>query len=355
MDPHDVLGVDEDAGVDEIRDAYAEAAERLNPDAPDGDPEEFGRVKEAYERLMEAREAPEPSERRKEADTGREDDVLVQELRMGWNMYRTPEWEFYVARPEDFDETTPEGGTDPRGEKPEVAPEHQIEGERRGMEYVGPEGSATDEPSYFEDDDDARKAFARHLKHRKIERETPEEDVEAEDEGWGESIPGRRLDGDWSITHQERQPLGERRRWAVYSEGDEEYLDVEGRAVEDETWFDTETEAVEAHETHRENQRTPSGPLAAAVIGAFYVAFVLPVDAVVFGFRPLLRLLDIDVRPGVPAELCVVAAALGLGYLAAPWFYVYAALQVASYVVYWLSPYDFGGVPGFLGWLGRRK
>lgn len=49
---HEVLGVSPDASDDEIKAAYREKIKELDPDKPEGDEDEFVRVRDAKERLI---------------------------------------------------------------------------------------------------------------------------------------------------------------------------------------------------------------------------------------------------------------------------------------------------------------
>ncbi len=373
-DPYDVLKVDEDADVEEIKEAYRRRAEETHPDAEGGSEEEYSRVREAYERLMEMRTPTADAERRHEPGMQQEKHTLVDELRLGWEMYRTPDWEFYIVRearePEDAadDET---GSTDPRmkeavGEVEEAPaeppePEEGVEDGGDGetnVEYVDGQGSAVPEPYYFENSDEARKAFARHLKHRKIERESEDEEaIEAEDRGWGSSILGRKLGRRWTLTHQEREPLGERTRWAVYSEDDDSYIDEEGAEVEEAEWFSTEKEAVDAHERYVGERSTPASALGSAAFTLAYLVFLLPFHLVLGVVSVVERLTGRGqgAEDRYVSEASVVLLLAALSYLVSPWIALYLVLQLAAVAVYWASPYDAEGLGLVPRWRRRNR
>lgn len=372
-DPYDILDVEEDADVDEIKEAYRRRAEETHPEAEGGDEEEYSRVQEAYERLMEMETPTEDAERRHEPGMQQEKHTLVDELRLDWEMYRTPDWEFYIVRearePEDVaDEET--GSADPRmkeevGELEEAPaeppePEEDVEGgeEDVDVEYVDGQGSAVEDPYYFEDSDEARKAFARHLKHRKIERESEdEEEIEAEDRGWGSSILGRKLGRNWTLTHQEREPLGERTRWAVYSEGDDSYIDEAGATSEEAEWFESEKEAVDAHERYVGERATPAGPLGSAAFTLAYVVFLLPFHLVL----GVVSVVESSTGRGQGAEDryvsegVVVLVLAAVTYLVSPWIALYLLVQLAAVAVYWASPYDVEGLGFVPRWRHRNR
>ncbi len=358
-DPYEILEVDDDADVDEIKEAYRRRAEETNPDAQGGDEEAFSRVQEAYERLMEMSTPVEDAERRHEPGMQQEKHTIVDELRLGWEMYRTPDWEFYIVRyarePEDAAEEET-GSTDPRmkdeiGEMEEKPAEPPTPDEDPGddgeeeddveVEYVDGQGSAVPEPYYFDDSDEARKAFARHLKHRKIERESEDdEEIEAEDRGWGSSILGRKLGRRWTLTHQEREPLGERTRWAVYSEGSDSYIDEEGLESESEQWFETESKAVDAHERYVGEREVPDTLPAYLVFLLVYFVFLLPYHLVLGGVGAVYRVNGGGRDDRYVAEAVVVVALALLSFLVSPWIAGYLLVQVAVVAVYWASPYD---------------
>lgn len=55
--PYDVLGVSRDASPDEIQAAFRERVSEVHPDTPGGDEQEFKRVKQAKEALLDGDEA----------------------------------------------------------------------------------------------------------------------------------------------------------------------------------------------------------------------------------------------------------------------------------------------------------
>lgn len=75
QDPHEVLGLEKTAGVEEIRTAWREAARRHHPDAG-GDAEQFKLAQWAFETLLSGGDTK-GSTRRRQPDEARERDVNV--------------------------------------------------------------------------------------------------------------------------------------------------------------------------------------------------------------------------------------------------------------------------------------
>jgi curved DNA-binding protein CbpA len=151
MDEYEVLGVEEGADIDEIRRAYARAVAETHPDSggAGGSKEEFERVQEAYEILMERY-----SLSSEEGETGSRketDDEVEKDLKFGWKMYKTSDMEFYVRHDEE-------------------------------EAYIDAEGKLRKETFYFNRSIEASTGFSRFLKHRK---ERLKNERESDEKGGG--------------------------------------------------------------------------------------------------------------------------------------------------------------------------
>lgn len=347
MDEYEVLGVEEGADVDEIRQAYARAVTETHPNSGEagGSKEEFERVQEAYEILME-RYSLSSEEGRTGTRRGTEDEI-EKDLKFGWKMYRTSDMEFYIRH--DDEEA-----------------------------YIDTEGRLRKEPFYFNRSMEASTGFSRFLKHRKerlkekrqkrdgegagdgAEGDDEEDDTEDADvdrgssKAWSSSQVKRRIDGFWHLTYQESEPLGEKRRWAVYCRDKHVYVTPDGGVSENERWFDTETDALEAFEKHLE-QADNVGSIQLPLTLLYFV-FVLPVKFVEFVLTLPLRLLGKRDRQ-VPyvAEGVFLLILIGVGFLVNWRLGVIALAQLGTALVYWWSPYEAHGPVVRPRWMRRNR
>lgn len=347
MDEYEVLGVEEGASVEEIKRAYARAVEETHPDS-DGSgvsTEEFERVREAYEILMERYSLS--SEEGRTGSRRETEDEVEKNLKLGWKMYRTSDMEFYV-RHEDEDA------------------------------YIDAEGRLRKEGFYFNRSIEASTGFSRFLKHRKERLKEKRQDVEkesatdgtedneetgsTEDTGggggssraWSSSQVERRIDGFWHLTYQESEPLGEKRRWAVYCRDKHVYVTPDGGVSENEWWFETEKGALEAFERHLE-QADDVGSIHLPLTLLYFV-FVLPVKFVEFVLTLPLRLLGRRDRQ-VPyvAEGIFLLILIGVGFLVNWRLGVIAVAQLGTALVYWWSPYEAHGPVVRPRWMRRNR
>ncbi len=349
MDEYEVLGVDEGAEVDEIRKAYARAVDEVHPDggAAGGSKEEFERVQEAYEMLMERYAYP-SEEGRKGSRTEVEEQEYETEksFKFGWEMRRTPDRDFYVTH-DDEDA------------------------------YIDPEGRITREPTYFNTSMEANIGFSRFLKHRKErlkEKKEKEESRSADDDdtetaddtatagktkssnaGWSSSQVERRIDGFWHLTYQESEPMGEERRWAVYCRDKHVYVAPDGAASKEACWFETKDEALSAFEKHLEQAdevETIHLPLT-----LLYAVFVLPVKFVEMVLRTPFRLLGSGTGRQVPyvAEGIFLFILVGVAFWINWWLGVVAIAQLGTVFVYWSSPYEAHGPAVRPRWMRRNR
>lgn len=349
---HEVLGVEEDADADEIKEAYARRVEETHPDAAeDSSAEEFERVREAYEVLMEREthsfeDYPTGSGEIEKAED--EEDELREELKFGWKIYRTPDHDFYVAREE-------------RGED---------NGDDENL-YIDPEGRIRDEPTYFNRYLEASIGFSRFLKHRKEmkeERGRIRVDDEYQEE-WGSSEIERKIDGFWYLTYQESKPLGEERRWAVSCRDKGVYVGPGGALTDEPFWFGSEEDAIEAHEEYLKNA-DEIGSLRHLGLSLMYGVFILPVKAVellikifFFPVKFVDAIFNTQLRMfgGVGRRVSYVAEGivlLGL-VLAAFWIHwllgFFAFLYLGAALIYWASPYEPSGPMARPRWIRRNK
>jgi curved DNA-binding protein CbpA len=329
MNEYEVLGVEEGASVEEIRRAYARAVAETHPDGggPGGSKKEFERVREAYEILMERYAFS--SEEGETGSRKETDDEVEKDLKFGWKMYKTPDMEFYVGH-----------------EKEEA--------------YIDAEGKLRKETFYFNRSIEASTGFSRFLKHRKerLKNERESDEKEEGDEGggrnWGSSQIKGRVDGFWHLTYQESEPWGENRRWAVYCRDKHVYVTPEGGVSEDEHWFDTEKEAIEAFEKHLE-QAEDAGAIRLPLTLLYYV-FVLPVKFVEFVLTFPLRLLgERDRQVPYVAEGVFFLILIGVGFLVNWRVGVVAVAQLGTALVYWWSPYEAHGPVVRPRWMRRNR
>jgi len=340
MDEYEILGVEEGADVDEIRRAYARAVTEAHPDSSKGgSKEEFERVQEAYEILME-RYSLSSGEKRKGSRRETEDEV-EKNLKLGWKIYRTSDMEFYVRHDEED-------------------------------AYIDTDGRLRKEPFYFNRSIGAITGFSRFLKHRKErlkEKRQGQEDEGAADgedgekdtggsdsssRAWSSSKVKRRIDGFWHLTYQESEPLGEERRWAVYCRDKHVYVTPDGGVSNDECWFGTKEEAVEAFEKHLK-QAGEVGTVRLPLSLLYYV-FVLPVKFVEFVLTlPLCLLGRRDWQVPYVAEGVFLLVLVGVGFLVNWRVGVIALAQLGTALVYWWSPYEAHGPLIRPRWMRRNR
>jgi curved DNA-binding protein CbpA len=350
---HEVLGVEKGADIDELKQAYAQRVEKTHPSAAeDGSAEEFERVREAYEVLMErqARSADEyPSDVEVPKVEGREDgedDELREKLKFGWRIYHTPDHDFYVAR-------------DRRDEDDENL-------------YIDPEGQVRDKPTYFNRYLEANIGFSRFLKHRKEEIEESRDRMRVNEEyqeEWGSSEIERKIDGFWYLTYQESEPLGDEKRWAVSCRDKGVYVGPGGALTDEPFWFGSEDDAMEAHEEYLKNA-DEIGSLRHLGLSLMYGVFILPVKAIellvkIF-FSPV-KFVDavfntqLRMLSGAGRRVSYVAEGVVLSglVLAAFWIHwllgFFAFLYLGSALVYWTSPYEPSGPMARPRWTRRNR
>lgn len=345
MDEYEVLGVEEGADVDDIRRAYARAVTETHPDSADagGSKKEFERVQEAYEILMERHSLS--SEEGRTGSRRETEDEVEKDLKFGWKMYRTSDMEFYVRHDEED-------------------------------AYIDTEGKLRKEPFYFNRSIEASTGFSRFLKHRKErlkekrqerDREGASDGTDGDEEGdtedgdgsssskaWSSSQVERRIDGFWHLTYQESEPLGEERRWAVYCRDKHVYVTPDGGVSEDEHWFGTEEEALEAFEKHLE-QADDVGSIHLPLTLLYFV-FVLPIKFVEYVLTLPLRLLGRRDRQ-VPyvAEGIFLLILIGVGFLVNWRLGVIAVAQLGTALIYWWSPYEAHGPVVRPRWMRRNR
>lgn len=273
-EPHDVLGVDENASEEEIKMAYRRMVKRYHPDVSDEEDaeERFKRIRDAYDSLLEEgtagrRTTPSGSsrntdgrrenreERRSRQDRDGTDTTtpadafeVIEEYADGWNLGvvrdgpRMGEWVVYRQT-----ETV----------RPDAA-----------LRYLDESGDVRNEASYFGTRKQAETGHDRHAEpDRQVNRErgTRRRDAGRQNGSGGTSgatsSRGANIDTEkvdsfdslWSLHHD-----GD--RWAVVSETGGQYLDGSGGQRRNVFWFETRNEAEEAYEAYMEGAADLGGP-----------------------------------------------------------------------------------------------
>ncbi len=317
MDAYDVLGVDEDAGEDEVKQAYAEKTKETHPEHG-GSKEEFHRVREAYETLMERRGFTGGSGGT-ENDPGCGDIQLEEGERGDAEVVKWLRYGFRILKNEDLDYCVHH-------------PDEDV--------YVDEMGRPASDPVWFTGELEARTAYARFLKH--LKNRVVEGDEEADEHGrWSSSETVEKLDGFWRIMKQELEPWGEDVRWTVYCPDQRRYVEGDGSLSKTAVWFSSREDAASAYERHRDEVDDVSWPVDVGLT-AIYTVFVLPLKIVEAIVSVLLKIFGREPPTEVPwiAEGVVIAAFAALLLAGYGVVGVLLAMQFVAALVYWGSPYE---------------
>ncbi len=308
MDAHEVLGVGRDADVDEIKQAYAEHARETHPEHG-GSMEEYRRVREAYETVMERQGFDDGSA---EADTGirdRREQEVVEKLRGNWRTLQNDDLDYCVHHPEE-----------------DV--------------YVDGRGRLSENPVWFTRELEARTAFARFLKH--LKNRVVEGDEESDERGsWSSSETVEKLDGFWRVMKQELEPWGSEERFTVYCSDERRYVASDGGLSKEAEWFSSREAAVDAYESHRRNT-DDAPPVIGTALSMMYLVFVLPLKAVEAVVSVSLKVFGREPPREVPwiAEGVIIAALAAFAIAGYGVVGVLLAMQFVAALIYWKSPYE---------------
>jgi hypothetical protein len=214
-----ILGVSENATTDEIREAYRERVQKYHPDLNDREDaeEQFKRVKQAYDALMEGRDEAETSS--VGGDRGRWGPVNVdKDYNTGWRLVHQEERTGHGRRWAVVGQGT----------------------EDDAVRYIDETSEATTEAFFFGERESAERAYSEFRVEQ--EREADEQTRGKADVAFAEE-----LDTLWNLYRADGAGGGV--EWLVGTrvEGADHYVNAEGEHQTDPHWFESRGDAVEAY------------------------------------------------------------------------------------------------------------